>query len=213
MNNDNEYKKSILTKCQKRKITLNNQKYDGEDVDLIIELRYDDECNNGHNSFSITGSLYKTGKRSDKFLITCGCIHEIIKKLAPEYSKYIKWHLMSSDEPLHYVANTIYWATKQDEHTNFVYLKDNEFNFKELIGIYKDEQIIPLKIKYGEDNIIVEVKRSEYNRDANLENARSSAICPDATLEQLQNKEWLLARLPKLREDFIIAMEELGFTY
>lgn len=206
-------KKSILTKCQKRKVTLNNLKYQNHQVDLIIELRYDDDCGNGHNSFSITGSLYETGKRSDKYCITCGCIHDIIKELAPEYTKYIKWHLMSSDEPLHYVANTIYWATKQDEHTNFVYLKDEEFNFKELIGIYKDEQIPLLKKKYGSDNIIVEVKQSEYNRDANIENARSSAICEDATLEQLQSKEWLIARIPQLREDFIKAVEELGFTY
>lgn len=205
--------KSILIKTQKKKIVFLNKYYDKMRVDLIITLRYDDECNNGHNSFSITGDLYKAGKRGDNDLITCGCIHDIIIKLAPQYKKYIKYHLMSSDEPMHYVENTIYWATKQDEHTNFIYLKDDEFNFKNLLGIYKDEEIPLLKRKYGDKNIIVEVKQSEYNREPNLENARKCALSDDATLEQLQSKDWLLQRLPSLREEFKKAVEELGFVY
>jgi hypothetical protein len=64
-------------------------------------------------------------------------------------------------------------SQKKNEHSNFIYLKDDEFNFKEFIGIYEDEQIEPLKLKYGANNIIVEVKQSKYNREPNLENTRS----------------------------------------
>ena len=60
---------------------------------------------------------------------------------------------------------------------------------------------------------MVSVRQDSNNREANLENARSCAMSEDATLQQLQNKDWLLARLPKLRQDFKKAMEELGFTY
>jgi len=99
--------KSILIKNQKKKVViLDKQLKEYGNVDLIINLRYDDDCGNGHNSFSITGELYKkSGSR-----LMCGCIHDIIKQLAPEYGKYIKYHMMSSDSPMHYIANTVYFA-------------------------------------------------------------------------------------------------------
>jgi len=46
-----------------------------------------------------------------------------------------------------------------------------------------------------------------------LEYARSSAIWPDATLEQLHDKAALEARLPALMREFRAAVESLGFTY
>jgi len=106
--------KSILTKNQKRTIAIKNVNYQNEKVDLIINLRYDDEYGNGHNSFSITGSLYTAGLRSERATLCCGCIHDIIEELAPEYKKYIKWHLMDSDEPMHYISNTLYHARTKD---------------------------------------------------------------------------------------------------
>lgn len=152
--------KSIITKNQKKNVTIYNVTYEGQQVDLIITLRYDDQCGNGHNTFSITGSIYQAGKRSETALISCGCVHDAIKALAPKYKKYIMFHLMSSDEPMHYIANTIYHASRTD-----------------------------------------------------LKAARESAIAPTATLEQLQNEDWLLARLPALKEAFKQAMEELRFVY
>ena len=57
--------KTKLTKNQKKRIVYKNLNYDGEKVDLIVNIRYDDECGNGHNTFAITGNLYKAGCRSD----------------------------------------------------------------------------------------------------------------------------------------------------
>lgn len=59
--------KSILTKSQKKKFT---KKIDDTRT-ITVNLRYDDDCNNGHNSFSITGIIKDYGKTE-----TCGCIHE-----------------------------------------------------------------------------------------------------------------------------------------
>lgn len=209
----NEMEKTKLTKDQKKTVSFKGLQYDNESVDLIIKIRYDDECGNGHNTFSITGDLYKAGKRSDSAYICGGCIHEIIEKLAPEYKKYIKWHLMSSNGPLHYVANTLYWASKVEKYNYYVYLKDNEFKINELLGIFDEEQSEDLKKRYGYENILVEKRPDSMNKDSNLENARSTAIAPNATLEQLRSEEWLKARLPQLVKDFKTAMEELGFTY
>lgn len=47
----------------------------------------------------------------------------------------------------------------------------------------------------------------------NLEYARKSAIWPNATLEQLADKEQLMERLPKLMENFQKAVESLGLVY
>jgi hypothetical protein len=51
------------------------------------------------------------------------------------------------------------------------------------------------------------------SKEPNLEYARQSAIWPTATLEQLRDKEQLLARLPQLMQEFQADMIELGFTY
>lgn len=110
------------------------------------ELRYGDECKNGHNTFSLT---VNGGERFG------GCCHDEIEKHWPELAHLIKWHLVSSDGPLHYIANTIY-------HAN----------------------------------------------NGNLEYARSTAIAPDATLEQLKSELWLKLRLPALMEEFAQVMRD-----
>lgn len=42
---------------------------------------------------------------------------------------------------------------------------------------------------------------------------KNQTIWPEATLEQLQDEEALLARLPGLLEEFKRDVESLGFTY
>lgn len=67
---------------------------------IKVNIQYDDNCGNGHNTFSITGETRDSG----------GCIHDEIAERFPELAKFIKWHLVSSDGPLHYVANSLYHA-------------------------------------------------------------------------------------------------------
>lgn len=206
--------KSILTKSQKRQETFKNLTYQGEQVNLTVNLRYDDECGNGHNTFSITGDLYRYGRpKTDGNMITCGRIHDIIAELAPQYKHLIKWHLMSSDEPVHYVANTLYHAKSITKYTNFVYLKDVEFKFDVLLGIYKEEDIIFLQVKYGKENIRIKSEPHYSNKESDFDAARRSAIAPNATRKQLQDKQWLIDRLPTLVEEFKNTMEGLGFIY
>lgn len=108
---------SILTKSQKKQI-VKHFKEDDKDYTLFIKLIYDDECGNKHNTFSITGSLYEGTHNfapiSDRYLLACGCLHDEIAKYAPELEYLVKWHLVSTDGPLHYLANTLYHAKKRD---------------------------------------------------------------------------------------------------
>lgn len=79
---------------------------------LSVKLRFDDSCKNGHESFSITGEV-RIPKRD---VVACGCLHEDIARVFPELEPIIKWHLTSTDGPMHYVANTCYHAGDRDSN-------------------------------------------------------------------------------------------------
>lgn len=100
---------STLVKRQKQSITKQIN-YDGIKCDLVIEIRHDDECGNNHNTFAITGTIYKAGRRNDNAFLTGGCIHDEIAKHAPELKHLIKWHGVTTNKPLYYVENTRYHA-------------------------------------------------------------------------------------------------------
>jgi hypothetical protein len=77
---------------------------------IRVTVRFDDECKNGHESFAITGDVTTNTGRD----VMGGCIHEEIEKFFPELSHLIKWHLCSTDGPMHYLANTLYLAGNRD---------------------------------------------------------------------------------------------------
>lgn len=75
---------------------------------MVATVRYDDQCNNGHNTFSITGDIFLSRAGRARKSIACGCLHDDITRLFPELAPHVKWHLTSSDGPMHYIANTVY---------------------------------------------------------------------------------------------------------
>ncbi len=77
---------------------------------IKVYLRFDDHCKNGHSSFAITAILYDN-KGND---VGGGCCHDDIVKAFPEFAHLIKWHLVSTDGPMHYIANTVYHAGNRD---------------------------------------------------------------------------------------------------
>lgn len=101
---------TILTKHQTR--TYGPRPISGYGKGALIRAKvcYDDECGNGHNTFAITGEIYIPGRRD---IEAGGCLHDEIAKAFPELAPFIKWHLCSSDGPMHYVENALYWAGKR----------------------------------------------------------------------------------------------------
>ena len=146
---------SVLTKHQVKQFGPKQIEYFGEPCQITAQVRYDDQCGNGHNSFAITGDI-----RRGRNEIAGGMLHDEIAEAFPELAPYLKWHLCSSDGPMHYIANTVYWV-----------------------------------------------------KEGNLDFARSTAIWPEATGEQLADVDALTARLPELLAEFQKAVESLGFTY
>jgi len=86
-------------------------------LDMIVTIRHDDNCGNGHNSFAVTMDAYTAGKpHTDRYHQLGGCCHDEIIKYFPELEPLIKWHLTSTDGPMHYVANTTFHARDTDHH-------------------------------------------------------------------------------------------------
>lgn len=255
--------KSILTKNQKKKFVKKTK--DGK---IIATVRYDDECGNGHNTFAITADIYE-GRRC----VAGGCCHEEIAKHFPELKHLIKWHLVSSDEPMYYIENTTYHARNKDnenievgEPVNFetrlkfegseITMAEPKAGFFEYLKRIKDFDKIKVKAvkhkkendgyKYGDNYTLTgfnckwyecpfsdKIEAQEFLANLrlhaisfvriptewckavkpNLKAARSCAVAPKATGKQLRDKEWLMARLPKLMRKFKTDIEAIGFTF
>jgi len=133
---------------------------DGVTKRISVKLRFDDEHNNGHESFAITADIYRKNR-----LESCGCQHDEIVKHFPTLEPLIKWHLTSTNGPMYYIANTVYHV-----------------------------------------------------QQGNLNYARSTAVWPEATDEQLLLpriglESMLKDRLPALLVEFKDAMLECGFVW
>lgn len=201
---------------------------------VIVTMRFDDRCGNGHNTFSITTDwlnqrqwdTWITVGTMPKNPIMCGAAHDELVEVFPEYADLIKWHLCSSDGPMYYVANTTYFASEVDDYDYILWLeKDEELGIdgsKLLSAVYGSAKNAEAMDKFDklcttltESKIKFRVERrpNSLNKPSNLESARNAAIWPEATLEQLQDKEQLEARLPSLMAEFKATMEGLGFIY
>ena len=146
------------SKLTKQQTKVFGPKKFGENETIKAFVRYDDKCGNGHNTFAVTAEI--TNRRGRVGVHSAGCLHDETTRVFPELAPFIKWHLVSSDGPLHYVANTTFWV-----------------------------------------------------KEGNLDNARSTAVWPNATADQLKNESALNSRLPALMSEFKKDVESLGFTY
>lgn len=83
---------------------------------LQVEMRFDDGCKNGHESFAITATGWTRSANGRWVEDRGGCLHEEIALRFPELAPLIQWHLCSTDGPMHYVANTVYRAGDRDHN-------------------------------------------------------------------------------------------------
>lgn len=223
----------------------------GKGCEIRTEVRFDDECNNGHNTFAITATIIDT-TQSRRHLreVAGGCLHEEIAKSFPELAPLIKWHLTSSDGPMHYIANTIYHAGNRDHNGLLLGEKRQiisgrtkkpcwqlEVVNSEGIGLsgtetglkYAADETVPLFIleKSCEGDAPplatpvlkwVPWCRVGEGKKRELDHARSSAVWPDATDEQLsvepaELRKVLEDRHPALMAEFRAAMDSTGFVW
>lgn len=221
---------SILTKSQTKTFGPKFYTEDGTQYRITAKVRYDDQCGNGHNSFSITADIDRKDGCGSWREDSGGCCHDKFAKHFPQLAPLIKWHLTSADGPMHYVANTCYHAGDKDWNG----LRAGEFRQHTSRGKIQNGGIegVPNWVLEIPDRIARDVYSAEkpapvvcewkaYGRTGEgkireLDHARSTAVWPDATDEDLTApglEARLMARLPALMVEFKAAVESLGFTY
>lgn len=226
--------KSVLTKHQ-QKVFTKEYTENGTRYRITAKIRHDDSCGNGHNTFSVTGDIdeFRGGYFRE---YSGGCIHDDISKHFPELRKFIKWHLMSTDEPLHYVANTTYHASNRD-HNGL--LKGEKRQIKNGRTGLPAWHLVAVDNTTGEEIELYTLRNStdsiekpkcnftlEYRpwcnigegKERDFSAARSCAVWPEATDADLsvskeELTEKLLARLPALLKEFQNDVESLGFVF
>jgi len=189
------------------------------------KLRFDDSCGNGHETFAITGETMDLidGRWREG---SSGCIHEAVSSFFPEFSGLVKWHLCSTDGPMHYVPNTVYlagdrdcWGLRLGESRQIVNGKTGlpcwVLGESSKLEKYVDAEACPsdtATLSYGPLLMVGEGKERE------LDLARICAVWPEATDEVLCSdpsvlKPVLLERLPGLIASFRGDMLSFGFEY
>lgn len=209
---------SILTKKQEKTYGPKIYTKDGETFKLTAKVRYDDQCNNGHNSFAITGEQYRKNNHGKWEEDSFGRMHETIAQHFPELAPYIKWHSTSSEGPMHYIANTVYHVQEHGPQYAWVYytglqdplkIQDIKEQLLDYVKAWKAKEAEGkpgYRVKWDENTIKVR----------NLNAARSCAVWPDATDEELTApglEMRLQSRHHVLMEEFKMAIESLGFVY
>lgn len=187
---------------------------------FVVEIRFDDNCKNGHMYFAVTGILYVNGRDE------CGgSCHELVVKWFPELAPLIRWHLVSTDGPMFYFANTTYHVDQHGPTHAWVYYQGAIVSDPLRIGDdgVKERLLGYVKASVAQRAVGVEGYRVQWDektsKTRNLGYARHSAVWPEATEEQLcASKEALTAaltaRLPALIAEFRAAMVDFcGFEW
>ena len=205
--------------------------FDGKSHNIVATLRFDDACRNGVEGFAVTGEIIRlTGG-----VVACGAIHDEITKAFPELAHLLKWHLSDIRGPSHYPDNVLWFAGDTDSRglrkgerkvkrggpfdkpmwkLAYVDSEGAELSGRQIAkSVFADEQPeCPYSLAYVPDVWIGEGKERE------LDLARSSAVWPEATDEELcvpkeQLREQLMQRLPDLCARFKADMLAVGFVW
>lgn len=110
---------------------------------LKVKIRLSDDCHNGHADFAITGDFYDyvNGEHA------CGCIHEIIEAIYPEFKPFIDLHLCDAKgAPMYAQGNGFYHLRNssremtmkelritRQEYDKFLLEAEDQFNFTYLL--------------------------------------------------------------------------------
>jgi hypothetical protein len=203
----------------------------GSGATITATVRFDDQCGNGHNTFSITAVVVTPASKRRNDIEAGGCLHEDIARVFPELAPFIKWHLCSTDGPMHYVGNTVYHAGIRDchgllagefrQHTSRGKQNGGVEGVPNWVLVIPDLEVRDVYSTKKPTPVVCEWKpygRTGEGKARELDAARSAAVWPEATdaelcAEPAELRAALLARLPALLADFRRDVESLGFVW
>ena len=87
---------------------------DGRQFDIVIRLS--DDCHNGQEDFSITGTIYEAGKpKIERYMISGGAIGDYVAKEFPDLAIFDRLHLCDfNGAPMYTVGNGFYHIERMD---------------------------------------------------------------------------------------------------
>ena len=59
--------------------------------------------------FSVILDEYKQPRVNEREQLSGGCQHDKVAQYFPELAPFVRWHLTSTEGPMHYVANGLFW--------------------------------------------------------------------------------------------------------
>ena len=78
--------------------------------ETVIKIKLGDECNNGHEDFSITCVVKELNDRGFAQEVMCGCCHDHILSIRPDLKPFVDLHLSTwQGIPMHCASNAFYW--------------------------------------------------------------------------------------------------------
>lgn len=97
---------------------------DKEGNTMHIEIRLDDQCENGYEDFSITGTIYEKDKPcSDKYIIHFGAIHGKILEIHPELKIFTDIHSSDFNGTPTYPVDNGFYHLKKDKNVFKRYMR------------------------------------------------------------------------------------------
>lgn len=179
--------------------------------------------------FSITGETWELGKpKIERYSLGCGAL--ALGDYVPELGHLDKYHLMSTEQPMHYIANSLYHASERDHNGLLKGEKKQIRNGKtgllcwtqvaidkngNEVELYKLEKYQDSETQPESENLTIEWRplwKIGEGKASDLDAARKSACWPDASLEDF-TKEKLEARLPELLKQFRTDIEAIGIQW
>lgn len=122
---------------------------------IIVKIRLNDECKNGHQDFAITADIYEKAT-SGRYIWSCsGCCHDEILKYLPKFKLFVDLHLSDySGVPMYAIENGYYWF-REDKETalNYIRISENEYNDIQSYITQKNNGLIETqfnKVYFGE---------------------------------------------------------------
>lgn len=81
----------------------------GQKFEITVQITFDDDCNNKHFDFSVTGVINRIAKNGCRIWESGGCIHEEIVKHFPKLTPFVEMHGRDREGmPMYPFANGFY---------------------------------------------------------------------------------------------------------
>lgn len=170
--------------------------YNGEIYEATIEAVYSQYEGNSQPQFSITVENAWIQRQGYKQHYGCGCMHELVKALLPEWGELVKWHLVGPKGPMHYISNALWHASDKDcwgwKHGEQKRERDSG---KPLWYIYAEGAAGYIEGESSEealDNYLNRIRQRARvdpllgeGKEPNFDHFRSTAVWPEITDEQI----------------------------